>query len=117
MSNEMKIGAVRLVMQPYKFEGLRRQKNFAESLELVKELSALTLACSLEKIVADKLGKLVLLEAFAYADHKKAHCVTTLYKALSQSQTLLNDPQKLAKICQNAMSENPIAKTVAMEIV
>lgn len=117
MANEMKIAAVCLVIQPFKFEGLRRQKNFAESLELVKKLSALTLVCSLEKIVADKLGKLVLLEAFAYADQKIAHCVTTLYKALSQTQNLLNDHEKLAKICQNAISENPIARAVAMEIV
>lgn len=117
MANEMKIAAVCFVIQPFKFEGHRRQKNFAESLELIKKLSALTLVCSLEKIIADKLGKLVLLEAFAYADHKIAHCVTTLYNALSKNQDLLNDHEKLAKMCQNAMSENPIVRTVAMEIV
>lgn len=117
MANEMNITAVCLVIQPFKFEGQRRQKNFAESLELVKELSALTLVCSLEKIVADKLGKLILLEAFAYADNKIAHCVTTLYNTLSQSQYMLNDHDKLAKVCQNAISENPIARAVAMEFV
>lgn len=117
MAKEMKIATVCLVIQPFKFEGQRRQKNFAESLELVKELSALTLVCSLEKIVGDKLGKLVLLEAFAYADHKIAHCVTTLYNALSQGQDFLNDHEKLAKICQGAISENHIARGVAMEIV
>lgn len=116
MANEMKIAAVCLVIQPFKFEGQRRQKNFSESLELVKKRSALTLVCSLENIVADKLGKLVLLEAFAYADQKIAHCVTTLYNALSQNQDLLNDHEKLAKICQVALSENLITMAVKMDI-
>ncbi len=116
LADEMNIATVSVVVQPFKCEGSRRQRAFTEGLEAIKKLSALTCVCSLDKIAADKLGKLVLLEAFAYADRKIAHCVTALFHALSQSKDLLNDREKLAEACQVALSADTVAKSVALEI-
>jgi|GEM_PF-2715918 len=116
LADEMNIATVSVVIQPFKCEGSRRQRAFTEGLEAIKKLSALTCVCSLDKIAADKLGKLVLLEAFAYADRKIAHCVTALFHALSQSKDLLNDREKLSEACQTALSADPVAKSAALEI-
>lgn len=112
----MNIATVSVIVQPFKCEGSRRQRAFTEGLEAIKKLSTLTCVCSLDKIAADKLGKLVLLEAFAYADRKIAHCVTALFHELSQSKDLFNDRETLVKACQASLSAHPIAKSVALEI-
>jgi cell division GTPase FtsZ len=116
LADEMDIATVSVVVQPFKCEGSRRQRAFTEGLAAIKELSTMTCVCSLDKIAADKLGKLVLLEAFAYADRKIAQCVIALFHALSQSKYLLNDREKLVNTCQAALSADPVAKSVALEI-
>ncbi len=117
IANELKITMVALVIQPFAFEGRRRQQKYTEGLELVKKLSTLTMVCSLEKIVGNKLGKLVLLEAFSYADKKIAHWVTTLFYALTKTKSPLNDREKLVKACQSALSEDEVADSVKMDFV
>jgi len=116
-AKEMKITTVSFGIRPFVFEGRHRAQNFADGLELAKMYSDATFVCSLNELIDDYSGEhMNMLEAFAYADRKIAHCVTALFHALSQSKDLLNNREKLVEACQTALSADPVAKSAALEI-